>query len=279
MKPKKQYEHPDLFRSRLDQILNPKHPLFVPANRIDWTALEQEYAGLYDPTWGRPAKSTRLMAGLHYLKHAFNESDESVVEKFLENPYWQYFCGFEHFVHELPLDPTTLVKWRRRVGARRLEAMLSETISAARRTRALKPTDFNRLSVDTTVQEKAIAFPTDARLYHKARLRLVKPAAERGIKLRRSYKRLGKQALLKNNRYAHARRLKRARRMTRALKTYLGRVTRDLERKADPNDREVARMIALCKRLLAQRRDSKGKLYSIDAPEVECIVKGKSHKR
>ncbi len=279
MKPKKQFEHPDLFRSRLDQILNTKHPLVVLAEQMDWSSLEQQYVGLYDPAWGRPAKSIRLMVGLHYLKHAFNQSDESVVARFLENPYWQYFCGLEHFTHELPLEPTTLVKWRQRIGARRLEAMLSETINTALRTKALKATDFNRLNVDTTVQEKAIAFPTDARLYHKARIRLVSLATERAIKLRQSYKRLGKQALLKCSRYAHARQFKRAKRMTRSLKTYLGRVTRDLERKADANDPQVARMIALCKRLLSQKRNSKNKLYSIDAPEVECIAKGKAHKK
>lgn len=279
MKPKEQFEHPDLFRSRLDQILNPEHPFFKLANQIDWATLGQEYADLYDPTWGRPAKSVRLMVGLHYLKHAFDQSDESVVAAFLENPYWQYFCGFEHFAHEQPLDPTTLVKWRKRVGARRLEEMLAETIRTARRTRALKATEFNRLNVDTTVQDKAIAFPTDARLYHKARRRLVKLASERGIALRQSYKRLGKRSLLMAGRYAHARRSKRAARETRRLKTYLGRVVRDVERKADPNDSQVAHLLALCGRLLSQRRDSKNKLYSIDAPEVECIAKGKAHKR
>ena len=116
------------------------------------------------------------MVGLHYLKHLCDQSDESVVEGFIENPYWQFFCGMEFFVHELPCDPTSLVKWRHRIGAEGMEKLLGETIEAAKRNGALKPSEIKRVNVDTTVQEKAIAFPTDARLYHKARKTLVREA-------------------------------------------------------------------------------------------------------
>ncbi len=106
----------DLFRSRLDQILSRKHPLFLLANQIDWQFFDKAFGQLFVDNFGRPGLPTRLIVGLHYLKHAFNESDESVVGRFLENPYWQYFCGFEFFQHELPLDPSSLVRWRKRLG-------------------------------------------------------------------------------------------------------------------------------------------------------------------
>ena len=275
MKPKDKVESPDLFRSRLDQILNPKHPLFLLAGRIDWQGIEEEFADLYDPRLGRPGVSIRLLVGLHYLKHAFGYGDETVVAAFLENPYWQYFCGLEYFVHELPLEPTTLVKWRKRVGAERMERLLELTIRAAEFDRH----EMRRVNLDTTVQEKAIAFPTDARLYYKARERLVSLACRSGVKLRQSYVRLGRKALVMSGRYARASQFKRARKATRQLKRYLGCVVRDLGRKVGEPDAALREELTKAQRLLAQRRDSKGKLYSLHAPEVECIAKGKAHKR
>jgi IS5 family transposase len=116
--------------------------------------------------FGRPGLAIRLVVGLHYLKYAYDESDESVVERFLENPYWQYFCGFEYFEHECPLDPSSLVRWRKRVGSQGMERLLKETVETAKRKSLLKVRHMERVNVDTTVQEKAVAFPTDARLYH-----------------------------------------------------------------------------------------------------------------
>ena len=225
MKPKKpkKHDHEDLFRSRLDQILNRKHPLFVLANQIDWSVFDNTFGLLYSEK-GRPGKSTRLLVGLHYLKHTFNESDESVVARLLENPYWQYFCGFEYFIHRLPIDPSSLTRWRKRVGPKGLEQLLGETLETAKRGENLTEQHMERVNVDTTVQEKAIAYPTDARLYHKARVLLVKAARGRGIPLRQSYLRLGKRALIMSSRYAHARQMKRARREQKKLKNYLGRV-------------------------------------------------------
>ena len=121
----------DLFRSRLTQILNPRHPLFLLADRLDWSVFEEAFGSLYVDGVGRPGLPIRLLVGLHYLKHAYGESDESVVEKFLENPYWQYFCGYEYFQHEFPLDATSLVKWRHRVGDGGMERLLEETIVTA----------------------------------------------------------------------------------------------------------------------------------------------------
>lgn len=269
----------DLFRSHLKQVLSHDHPLYKLAGQIDWTVFEASFGASYSEGMGRPAKPIRLLVGLHYLKHTYNESDESVVERWLENPYWQWFCGYEYFQHEFPCDPTTLVKWRKRVGPEKLEALLKETLDTARREKLLKKNDLARVNVDTTVQEKNIAFPTDARLYQKCRVRLVKAAKARGIRLRQSYTFKAKDALRKQNGYAHARQFKRARKMTRKLKTYLGRVVRDIERKCDPSDEVLHEQLEQARRLLAQKRRDKGKLYALHAPEVECIAKGKAHKR
>ena len=141
---------PDMFRSRLDNILNHRHPLFRLAGQIDWSFFEKEFGALYVEKVGRPGLPIRLLVGLHYLKHSYRESDESVVEKFLENPYWQYFCGFEFFQHHFPLDPSTLVRWRRRVGPEGMEKLLKETITAAKRTNHLRQSDVACAVVDTT---------------------------------------------------------------------------------------------------------------------------------
>ncbi|MEZ4485784.1 MAG: IS5 family transposase [Syntrophotaleaceae bacterium] len=280
MKPKKpkQRDHEDLFRSRLDQILDRRHPLYLLANQIDWSVFDKKFGSLYAEK-GRPAKSTRLLVGLHYLKHAFDESDESVVARLLENPYWQYFCGFEYFIHRLPLDPSSMTRWRKRIGPKEMELLLSETLETAKRGGSLTEQHMERVNVDTTVQEKAIAYPTDARLYHKARVLLVRAAKKRGIAMRQSYLRLGKRALIMSSRYAHARQMRRAKREQKKLKNYLGRVYRNILRNCLEPDAELKELLHLAKRLLTQQRHDKNKLYSLHAPEVECIAKGKAHKK
>lgn len=278
MKPQKPNNSPDLFRSQLSQILDMNHRLVRLADRINWANLESEIDTLYHTGSGQPPLPTRLLVGLHYLKAMFNESDESVVDRWIENPYWQYFCGYEYLQHELPLHPTSLVKWRKRVGDK-LEFLLSETIDLARRSKAMKSRALEHVNVDTTVQEKAIAFPTDARLYHSMRTTLVRMANERGLSLRQSYVRVGKRAYARQNRYAHARQMRRARRECRKLKTYLRRLVGDIERKTTQVDETLGVELRKAKRLLAQQRTDKNKLYSVHAPEVECIAKGKAHKR
>jgi IS5 family transposase len=249
------------------------------SQQIDWAVFENEYGQLYKEGQGRPGLPTRLMVGLHYLKYTYHESDETVVARWLENPYWQYFCGYGFLQHELPLEPSSLTRWRKRIGAERLERMLSETVAAAKRGDALKCCQLDRVNVDTTVPEKAIAFPTDAKLYHKMRVTLVREAKRANIALRQSYRRVGKRALARQSRYAHARQMKRATRETRKLKTYLGRVTRDIRRRLPEPDPALTARLEQAERLLAQQRQDKNKLYSIHAPEVVCIAKGKAHKR
>jgi IS5 family transposase len=283
MKPKSRPPQRELFAAQLSELLNPDHPLVVLAERLDWSAFDQ-FEACYADGVGRPGVSTRMMVGLLYLKHAFDESDESVVARWVENPYWQFFCGCQTMQHELPIDPSLLSKWRQRIGPERLEKLLEETIQTALAMKALKPQELQQVNVDTTVQEKAIAFPTDARLYHKLRIALVRRAKQLKIRLRQSYRFVGQKTLFKQSRYAHARQMKRAARMTRRLKTILGRVVRDVERKArrikgQIADEPLRELLSLAARLLAQQRDSKNKLYSVHAPEVECIAKGKAHKR
>ena len=279
MTPKKPKTELELFQSHLDQILDREHSLYKLSRQIEWKVFEHEFGALYSPGQGRPGPPIRPMVGLHYLKHAFDESDESVVERFVENPCRQYFCGFEYFQHQLPLDDTSLVKFRNRIGAKGREKLSAETIEVAKRQKLIQRGHLDKVNADTTVQEKAIAFPTDARLYHKMRVWLVREADQRGIKLRQSFPRLGKKALARQGRYAHARQMKRAARETKKLKTYLGRVMRDIARKAPKPDAELARLLALAERIHTQQRHDKNKVYSVHEPEVKCIAKGKVHKK
>jgi IS5 family transposase len=271
-------ESDEASRVRLALIISHGHPLCQLAEAIDWTRFEEEFGPLYAEEFGRPGLPVRLLVGLHYLKYLFDESDESVVEKFVENPYWQFFCGRQYLEHELPCHPTSLVKWRRRIGTSGMEKLLSETLSTAKRERALTESEIKRVNVDTTVQEKAIAFPTDARLYHKARRALVRAATKAGIQLRQTYVRLGKQALARQGRYAHARQMKRARRENKRLRLYLGRVIRDIRRKCATPGPALKLLLERAQRIHQQQRHDTKKLYSVHAPEVECISKGKAHK-
>src|SRR4051812_39284780 len=113
-------------RVRLALLLSHEHPLYQLAEAIDRTRFEADLGALYTETVGRPGLPTRLMVGLHYLKYLFDESDESVVMKFVGNPYWQHSCGRLYFEHELPCHPTGSVKWRRRLGAVGVEKLLTE---------------------------------------------------------------------------------------------------------------------------------------------------------
>jgi IS5 family transposase len=269
----------DLFRSHFDQILNLYHPLVILADKFDWERFDVAFADCYCPDFGAPGKSIRLMVGLHYLKHAFNESDESVVERWVENPYWQRFCGFEYMQHDPPLHPTALVKWRQRVGADRLAELLSETIDLAVREKHVRKAELRQINVDTTVQEKNITHPTDSKLLYRAIIALGRAARQRGIRLRQSYVRVAKRAAVKAGRYAHAKQFKRMRRELRKLRTFLGRMLRDIGRKAATIDNGLEMLLARATRIHQQRRTDKDKLYSLHEPEVCCISKGKAHKR
>jgi IS5 family transposase len=268
----------------LDAIIDMGHPLAKLAQTIDWPFLEQRFGTVYEDKPGRPPLPTRLMAGLAILKHTYDLSDEVLCERWLENPYYQFFCGEEFFQHRLVFDRSSLTRWRQRMGEERLQTLLQESLSVATKAEAIKPSDLNRIIVDTTVQPKNVMFPTDARLLNRAREILVRLAKGADIGLRQSYARIGKFALIKHQRYAHAKQFKRARRALRTLRTYLGRVIRDIARKIGGNatllsESPLLRMLALARRLLDQKQHQRGpKVYSLHAPEVECIGKGKAHR-
>lgn len=272
----------DMFRQRLENIIDMRHELVKLAETIEWEVLHDELSEFYSETTGRVGKPIRLMAGLLLLQHTYNLSDEEVVKRWSENPYWQFFCGFEYFQHTFPIEPTSLIKWRHRIGKDGCEKILALTIRAGIETDVISKRDLKKVIVDTTVQEKNIAHPTDSALYLKALEKLVKISKRLGITLRQPYTRKAKLISLKISRYAHAGQFKRMRKSLKTLKGYLGRVLRDVKRKASPHDLmrdDLRHLLSLSERLLTQTKTSKDKLYSLHAPEVECIAKGKARKK
>lgn len=271
----------DLFHTRLDFLCDEMHPLVKLSQRVDWSRIEERFEPTYAVA-GRPGIRIRLMAGLTMLQSMYGLSDEEVVNRWPENPYWQYLCGETFFQHKKPLHRADLSRWRGRIGQEGLEFLFSESIQLGVKSQTIQESSLKRVVVDTTVQPKNVAHPTDAKLLNRSRVRLVRLAVRFGVVLRQSYHRVGPQTLLMANRYAHARQMKRMAREVRKLRTFLGRVMRDIERKmpTDPEQEAALREeLALARRLLAQQREDKNKLYSLHEPQVACIAKGKAHKR
>ena len=270
----------DLFRARLDQIINMKHALVRLAKEIDWGWLDDQVSGCFSEE-GRPALSTRFMVGLLLLKHIYGLSDEGVCERWVYDPYFQYFTGEEFFVHAFPHERSGITHWRKRIGDK-LEALLAESLKVAHATGALKLTDLARVTVDTTVQPKNVTHPTDAKLLLTAIRKLGVLAKDQGLALRQSYGRLAKRAALMAGRYIHAKQFKRANRELKFLRTRLGRLIRDIRRKIEGDEklREVfAHPLDKALKIRWQNHNQRGpKLYSWHAPETECIGKGKAHK-
>lgn len=270
----------DLLRPPLDRIIDLEHPLARLAREIDWDFLDRRFRSVCRAGPGQPPLPTRLVAGLLILKHTHDLSDEALCARWLENPYYQYFCGEESFQHRLPFERSSLTRWRQRLGEAQLSALIQESLSVAHKTGALASKDLERVAVDTTVQPKNVAFPTDARLMHKVIVMLGREARKHDVPLRQSYVRVAKRAALMAGRYAHAKQFKRHNRELKFLRTRLGRVIRDIRRKIgdDPELRETfAIPLARADQVRRQRQRQRGwKLYSLHAPEVECIGKGKA---
>jgi IS5 family transposase len=268
----------DLFRSRLDQIINMKHELVRLAGQIDWAWIDTEIAPLYSEK-GRPGIETRFVIGLLLLKHIYGLSDEGVCERWVCDPYFQYFTGEEFFQHVFPHERSDLSHWRKRLGGK-LELLLAESLRVAHENGALRMSDLARVTVDTTVQPKNVTFPTDAKLLHAAILGLNRLVKKHGVALRQSYLRLAKRAAMMAGRYAHAKQFNRHKRELRFLRTRLGRLIRDIRRKIGGKaDLEAAFAAPLSRagQIRSQRQRQRGwKLYSFHAPEVECIGKGKA---
>ena len=224
------------------------------------------------------------MAGLLYLQHAFRLSDEAVVARWVENPYFQHFTGETFFLHKPPIDPTSLIRWRKRICEEGVEWLLTKTIEAGRKSGAVADASLDEVAVDTTVMEKNIAHPTDSLLYERAGGQLVDLARDAGIDLRQSYARLVPRLAAQVGRYAHAKQIRRMRKALRRLKGYTGRVMRDIRRQFDeipegPLRERVLDKLVLVSRLLHQRPKDPGKIYALHEPEVECISKGKARVR
>jgi IS5 family transposase len=275
----------ELFQPRLCAQLNQKNELLVLGRMIPWGDLEIEFADLYQSNssvGGQPPKPIRLMIGILLLQHLHNLSDEQVVRGWVENPYWQHFCGYDFLQWNFPINPSSLTRFRNRLGSTRLEKILSLTVAVAVKSEAVKVKDLKKVIVDTTVMPKNIEFPTDSKLYNKARERLVKLAAKNGIELRQNYNLIAKTLLRKISGYLHAKQMKRARKAIKHLKTIVGRVVRDVERKigSSANLAEIfTPILNQSRQLLLQERTSKNKIYSLHEPDVACISKGKAHKR
>ena len=273
MGPKPSQPHTvELFRPRLDEQINMKHPLVRLAALIDWSEIERTFATSFTSGRGRAALAPRLIAGLLYLQHTFDTSDEAVVNTWVENPYWQFFSGETYLQTELPIDPSSLTRWRKRVGEEGLETLLAVSIDAARRGGVVQKSSTQQVIVDTTVMPKAIAHSTDSRLLDKSRQHLVKAAEENGLRLRQNYNRVAPRLAAQIGRYAHAKQFKRMRKAVRTLRTRVGRVHREVARQLhvlpEGAKAKVQNLLQRTGRILTQRTKDKNKLYALHAPEV-----------
>lgn len=294
----------DFFRARLDQMIDLAHLLAVLATRMPWAEIEAALApafahkdragrevedvNLFDTTMqlagagvsnrGRPRLPIRLMVALLYLKHAFDISDEELVERWSENVVWQFFSGMEYYTPELPCDATQIGRFRRVLGEAGVEQLLKSTIEAAVAMKAVSRREFERVIVDSTVQHKAIAHPTDSRLLEVAREKIARLAKRAGIALKLTHQREGKALRRRAAGYAHAKQFTRLKRVLRRQRTILGSLLREVRRKmvALPQAAHDALTVWLerAERIHAQRPNDKGKLYALHAPEAECIGKG-----
>ena len=312
----------DFFRARIDAMIDLRHPLAVLGTRLPWAQIEAALSpllqkaarehevpdgrDLFGPSVGtvvavgvspagRPRLPIRLMCALLYLKHAFNLSDEQLCERWAENVIWQYFSGMDYYETRLPCDATQIGRFRTDIGELGMEIILKGTIDTAVATKAIKPAEFERVIVDTTVQEKAIAYPVDARLLEIARHKIVKAAKGCGIALKQTFAKEGKMLRFKSGGYAHAKQFKRLKRTLKRQRTIVGILIREVRAKmAAPDDihsqaaanpisatagARLTTILERAERIRTQQQKDKNKLYALHAPEVECISKGKARNR
>lgn len=276
-KPLKQ-DQGNLFTSRLSQQLNPDHELLKLAKVIPWHQLEEEFKPLFTEGPSRPPLSVRLAAGLMILQHMFGVSDERVVQVWVENPYWQAFCGFDFLQWELPVHPTSLTRWRQRLGPQGIEKILQASIQVAVETNTVQSPELKKAICDTTVMPKAVSHPTDAKLIQRSLERIVRAARKAKITLKRSYQRVSHWALKDYQRLMHGKRFRKAQKPLNKLKRYLSKILKELDPVLESCPRELLRAAAIGGKMLLQRKEDKHKIYSCHEPQVACIAKGKAHK-
>lgn len=269
----------DMLRARLDQIINLDHELVRLGHEVAWSWIDEEIAPLFSDK-GRPGLPTRFAVGLLLLKHIYSLSDEQVCDRWVYDPYFQYFTGEEFFQHRFPHERSDLTHWRKRIGEN-LHKLLAESLRVAHATGALKTKDLARVTVDTTVQPKDITFPTDAKLLHAAIKGLNHLVDQHEVPVRQSYVRVAKRSAMMAGRYAHAKQFNRHNKELRFLRTRLGRLIRDIGRKIKGNaalENAFAAALSRASQIRSQKQRQRGwKLYSFHAPEVECIGKGKAN--
>lgn len=261
------------FYSTFEEQLNHRHPLYILANKVNWQLFEDSFRSLYCSDNGRPAKPIRLMVSLLMLKHIRNLSDESVVEQWSENSYYQYFSGEQVFACDVPCEPSELVHFRHRIGQEGIELIFQESIRING-----KDGDDAHVSIDTTVQEKNITYPTDDKLHKKIIKKCLGIAQENQLPVRQTYTRTLKDLGIKLRFRKHPKNRIEARKAERKLKTIAGRLVRELERNL-PDEHPYNKELEIFKQVLSQKRSDSNKIYSLHEPEVLCISKGKEHKK
>jgi len=274
MLPKSPDTHPQSSIFDIVGQLDANDPLLALGRALDWHSLESAFTPLYSQL-GRAAKPIRLMCGLVMLKQLYNLSDESVVEQWRMTPYYQVFCGEATFQTRRPCHATELVKFRQRIGVDGVKRLFGLSVSlhgnAAEQATVL---------VDTTVQEKAITYPTDSKLLIKVINRLNKLAKEQGIQQRRTFVKEVKSLRLACRHFRHVKRRTKAKKALKRLRTIAGILLRELTRKLpEAVLAEQAETFALYQRVIDQRRTTKNKVYSLHEHDVYCVGKGKDHKQ
>lgn len=274
----------ELFRDRLSNQINLRHELIQLSELINWEELEEKFGAIYKDSekGGQPPKPIRLMVGLVLLQNMHKISDEQAVRQWLENVYWQYFCGYDYLQWEEVVDSSSLTRFRKRIGKDGMEKLLSITVFVAIKSGVIKENDCKRVIVDTTVMPKNIEYPTDSKLMEKARKKLVSLAAKSGVELRQNYNQISKKLLRQIGSYLHAKQMKRAKKAMKKFKTITGRVLRDCKRKIQYKPgikQQFQEIIEQTEHLLTRNVTDKNKLYSLHEPDVACISKGKAHKK
>ena len=267
-----------IFEVALESFIDMNHELVLLSKQIDWAEVESDFAEYYSADNGRPSIPIRTMAGMMLLKNIYNLSDEGVVARWVENPYMQYFTGEKVFRKRPPMDPIDMTKFRKRIGEGGAEKILR--ISLMVNAEEVTEKELEQVMIDSTVQEKNITFPTDAKLYRKIIERVQKMSEREHIKLRRSYTREVKALKLKIRFMNHPKRKKEGLKAVRRLRTIAKAVVNDISRKMSDVQMSFYRKdIDLYLRVIRQERGDKDKVYSLHEPEVECISKGKEHKK
>ena len=263
------------FFATLADQLDQKHSLFLLANRIEWAVFDTAFSKHYSPDKGKPGKPIRLMVSLLILKQLRNLSDESMVEQWSENMYYQYFSGAQTFTPKQPCVATELVEFRKRIGPEGVELIFKESIRING-----KDADEDTLSGDTTVQEKNITYPTDDKLYKKIIMQCQSIATEEQVELRQSYRRTVKKLSIVQRMRRNKGGESKARKASKKVKTIAGRLVRELGRKLPANALNKHEMsLSLFGKVLAQKRNDTDKIYSLHEPQVKCYTKGKEHKK